>query len=154
MKHKPIVCLLLYTALSGAAANAASCAAANAALSGAQAGYEQDQKAAESWSQREKQASNGFSQCLGDISTSVTVPTFPDFSQIFDKIKDKVCSAARDKVSSLLPGNIDPWGDLGQGYIPTTNVPISTRSIPRAVPSSSPPTTVTPPAGTAYPFSL
>ncbi|EDT0782391.1 hypothetical protein GUP44_003869 [Salmonella enterica] len=154
MKHKPIVCLLLYTALSGATANAASCAAANAALSGAQAGYEQDQKAAESWSQREKQASNGFSQCLGDISTSVTVPTFPDFSQIFDKIKDKVCSAARDKVSSLLPGNIDPWGDLGQGYIPTTNVPISTRSISRAVPSSSPPTTVTPPAGTAYPFSL
>ncbi|EDZ4088050.1 hypothetical protein GPP72_004982 [Salmonella enterica] len=139
------VSLLLLTALTAPAGTPAyaasgSCAAAYAALAGAQAGYEQDRKAAESWSQREKQAGNGFSQCLGDISTSITVPTFPDFSQVFDKIKYKVCTAARDKVSSLLPGNIDPWGDLGQGYIPTTNIPVSTRSAKSAVTRLSQPT--------------
>lgn len=176
MKQMLTVSLLLLTALAGSPAYAASCAAATAALAGAQAGYEQDRKAAESWSQREKQAGNGFSQCLGDISTSITVPTFPDFSQVFDKIKDKVCTAARDKVSSLLPGNIDPWGDLGQGYIPTTNIPVSTRSAksvvtrlsqPTPAPSSaSAPGSGKPPAysapapapastsASAYPFSL
>ncbi|NIH33064.1 hypothetical protein [Hafnia paralvei] len=154
MKQIALTGLLLLTVLTAPAVHAASCAAANAALSGAQAGYEQDRKAAESWAQREKQANSGFSQCLGDISTSITVPTFPDFSQIFDQIKDKICSAARDKVSSLLPGNIDPWGDLGQGYIPTTNVPVGTRSTPRTEYKQSAPTAVTPPAGTAYPFSL
>ncbi|EAM8526602.1 hypothetical protein AKM41_24850, partial [Salmonella enterica] len=118
--------------------------------------YEQNRKAAESWSQREKQASNGFQQCLGDISTSITVPTFPDFSQIFDQIKDKICSAARDKVSSLLPGNIDPWGDLGGGYIPTTDIPVSTRAAKSAAPgrTSPAPSSGTPSASSAYPFSL
>ncbi|EDW4368855.1 hypothetical protein AA445_004851 [Salmonella enterica subsp. diarizonae] len=146
--------LLLLTALTAPAGTPAyaasgSCAAATAALAGAQAGYEQDRKAAESWSQREKQAGNGFSQCLGDISTSITVPTFPDFSQVFDKIKDKVCTAARDKVSSLLPGNIDPWGDLGQGYIPTTNIPVSTRSAKSAVTRLSQPTPAPAPSSTS-----
>ncbi|EDF0514067.1 hypothetical protein BZ335_23785, partial [Salmonella enterica subsp. enterica serovar Enteritidis] len=66
------------------------------------------------------------------------------------------------------------WGDLGQGYIPTTNIPVSTRSAKSAVtrlsqptpaPSSAsapgsgkPPAYATPaPASTstsAYPFSL
>lgn len=153
MKQMLRVSLLLLTALAGSPANAASCAAATAALAGAQAGYEQDRKAAESWSQREKQAGNGFSQCLGDISTSITVPTFPDFSQVFDKIKDKVCTAARDKVSSLLPGNIDPWGDLGQGYIPTTNIPVSTRSAKSAVTRLSQPTPAPSSASTSAPGS-
>ncbi|EQA8868286.1 hypothetical protein ACX9P6_004420 [Citrobacter braakii] len=156
MKKLSLTCLLLYASLSAPAANAASCAAASAALAGAQAGYEQNRKAAESWSQREKQASNGFQQCLGDISTSITVPTFPDFSQIFDQIKDKICSAARDKVSSLLPGNIDPWGDLGGGYIPTTDIPVSTRATKTAAPrlTSPAPSSGTPSASSAYPFSL
>ncbi|EJO0601120.1 hypothetical protein NQ468_001358 [Salmonella enterica] len=156
MKKLSLTCLLLYAALSGPAANAASCAAASAALAGAQAGYEQNRKAAESWSQREKQASNEFQQCLGDISTSITVPTFPDFSQIFDQIKDKICSAARDKVSSLLPGNIDPWGDLGGDYIPTTDIPVGTRSLKNVVTrqTSPAPASGTPSASSAYPFSL
>ncbi|ECT3983522.1 hypothetical protein L4A43_22065 [Salmonella enterica subsp. diarizonae serovar 16:z10:e,n,x,z15] len=158
MKQKLALSLVLLTTLSGPAAYAASCAAATAALAGAQAGYEQDRKAAESWSQREKQASTGFSQCLGDISTSVTVPTFPDFSQVFDRIKDKICTTARDKVSSLLPANIDPWGDLGQGYIPTTTIPVSTRSTKSVAPALSPPAPSTGKSSTgsasAYPFSL
>lgn len=156
MKKLSLTCLLLYASLSGPAAHAASCAAASAVLAGAQAGYEQNRKAAESWSQREKQASNGFQQCLGDISTSITVPTFPDFSQIFDQIKDKICSAARDKVSSLLPGNIDPWGDLGGDYIPTTDIPVGTRSVKNAAPrqTSPAPASGTPSASSAYPFSL
>lgn len=156
MKKLSLTCLLLYASLSGPAANAASCAAASAALAGAQAGYEQNRKAAESWSQREKQASNEFQQCLGDISTSITVPTFPDFSQIFDQIKDKICSAARDKVSSLLPGNIDPWGDLGGDYIPTTDIPVGTRSVKNVITrqTSPAPASGTPSASSAYPFSL
>ncbi|WP_387691549.1 hypothetical protein [Photorhabdus sp. RM71S] len=157
MKQTVTIGVLLCAILFVPAMHAASCAATSAAMAGAQAGYKQDRKAAESWTQREQQASNGFSQCLGDISTSITVPTFPDFSHILDQIKSKVCAAARDKVSSLLPSNIDPWGDLGQGYIPTTNIPVSIRSARNAVntvTSSAPAASSAPSAGNAYPFSL
>ncbi|EPC2383503.1 hypothetical protein ACRXXS_004633, partial [Escherichia coli] len=75
---KTLIAAIIISGSFCAAASAASCRASTAALAGARAGYAQAQKAAESWAQREKQASNGFQQCLGEISTSVTVPVFPD----------------------------------------------------------------------------
>ncbi|MCZ5009119.1 hypothetical protein O5903_00180 [Escherichia coli] len=62
---KTLIAAIIISGSFCAAASAASCRASTAALAGAQAGYAQAQKAAESWAQREKQASNGFQQCLG-----------------------------------------------------------------------------------------
>jgi hypothetical protein len=89
--------------------HAATCRAASAAQIGAQNGYERDRKAAEAWSQRENQVSSGLQQCLGDISTAITVPTFPDLSGILNGIKDKICRAAHDKIQEYIPSQIDPW---------------------------------------------
>lgn len=88
--------------------HAATCRAASAAQIGAQNGYERDRKAAEAWSQRENQVSSGLQQCLGDISTAITVPTFPDLSGILNGIKDKICRAAHDKIQEYIPSQIDP----------------------------------------------
>ncbi|CAI1195724.1 hypothetical protein AB6825_25825 [Serratia proteamaculans] len=107
--------IFLATLVAGAMtvpAQAASCRAASAAQVGAQNGYERDRKAAEAWSQRENQVSSGLQQCLGDISTAITVPTFPDLSGILSGIKDKICRAAHDKIQEYIPSQIDPWGDL------------------------------------------
>ncbi|EPU8562895.1 hypothetical protein ACVZYT_000601 [Yersinia enterocolitica] len=118
-------------------AQAADCRAATAAQTGAQAGYERARKAAEAWSQRENQVSSGLQQCLGDISTAITVPTFPDLSGILNGIKDKICSAARDKIQEYVPSNIDPWGDLSS----RTGGVVGTSSSSVSVPQSYAPTT-------------
>lgn len=146
--------ILLCALLCAPGVQAADCAVASAALAGAQAGYEQDSKAAASWMQREQQASQGLSQCLGSISTSVTVPTFPSISGILDEIKNKVCAAARDKVSSLLPGNLDPWGELSKGRIPTTSIPVNAPSVHQAVSSLPTPQPRLALPADDYPFSL
>ncbi|EKN4700094.1 hypothetical protein ND440_17485 (plasmid) [Yersinia ruckeri] len=116
---------------------ATDCRAATAAQAGAQAGYERARKAAEAWSQRENQVSSGLQQCLGDISTAITVPTFPDLSGILNGIKDKICRAARDKIQEYVPSNIDPWGDLSS----RTSGVIGTSSNSVSAPQSYAPTT-------------
>ncbi|MDN1856544.1 hypothetical protein FCZ59_20540 [Escherichia coli] len=158
---KTLIAAIIISGSFCAAASAASCRASTAALAGAQAGYAQAQQAAESWAQRQKQASNRFQQCLGEISTSVTVPVFPDISDLLDKIKDQICSAARDKIHDYLPGTIDPWGDLGVN-LPTTSVPIKSRAVSRSSvrqSSPAPQSTSVPRASSSgaspdYPFSL
>ncbi|MGP2715915.1 hypothetical protein ACTVKN_21790 [Serratia marcescens] len=124
-------------------AHAASCRAVSAAQVGAQAGYERDRKAAEAWSQRENQVSGGLQQCLGSISTAITVPTFGDLSGILNGIKDKVCRAVRDKIQSYIPSKIDPWGDLSS----QTGGLVTTRSM-NAAPTYTP-TTYSQPAPVA-----
>ncbi|BGI52325.1 MAG: hypothetical protein HamCj_06780 [Candidatus Hamiltonella defensa (Ceratovacuna japonica)] len=73
------------------------CRAHQAAQIGSQMGYEQAKKAADAWEKREQYATTALQQCLGSLSTSLTVPTFPDLSSILNGIKDKVCAAGREK---------------------------------------------------------
>lgn len=134
--------------------HAATCRAASAAQIGAQNGYERDRKAAEAWSQRENQVSSGLQQCLGDISTAITVPTFPDLSGILNGIKDKICRAAHDKIQEYIPSQIDPWGDLSsrsgglvgtssrsvnapKNYAPTSYQQVPVTSSPPSQPSNA-----------------
>lgn len=127
--------LMLFTILMSTSifqpAQAATCRAISAAQAGADAGYARDKKAAEAWSQRENQVSSGLQQCLGNISTAITVPTFGDLSGILNGIKDKICQAARDKIQDYVPSQIDPWGDLSSstgGLVNTTSVSSSSYS--------------------------
>ena len=132
--------------------HAATCRAASAAQIGAQNGYERDRKAAEAWSQRENQVSSGLQQCLGDISTAITVPTFPDLSGILNGIKDKICRAAHDKIQEYIPSH--PWGDLSsrsgglvgtssrsvnapKNYAPTSYQQVPATSSPPSQPSNA-----------------
>ncbi|EEP98779.1 hypothetical protein yruck0001_7850 [Yersinia ruckeri ATCC 29473] len=50
--------------------------------------------------------------CLGNISTTITAPTFPNLADMMNQIGQKICKAARDKINDYVPSTIDPWGDL------------------------------------------
>ena len=142
--------LLLGGLLISMGAQAASCRAYSAADIGSQAGYDQAKKAADAWAQRETRTSNTLQQCLGDISTMITVPVFPSLTKILQGIEQKVCTAGRQQIEGLIPDDIDPWNDLSVGGhdIPTTSHTISAVSqTPVASPSSTAP-------GAASPFSL
>ncbi|ENZ5477265.1 TPA: hypothetical protein ACPEUG_003803 [Enterobacter hormaechei] len=109
-------------------ADAASCRAVTAAQAGSQAGYNRAKEAAEAWSQRQNNVSASLGDCLGNISTTITAPTFPNLADALNQIGQKICSAARDKINDYVPSTIDPWGDLPStaslssysSYIPAT----------------------------------
>ncbi|WP_426575577.1 hypothetical protein ACP179_01650 (plasmid) [Xenorhabdus stockiae] len=107
-------------------AQAANCRAGVAAQAGAKTGYERDRKAAQAWEQRESRISRELQQCLGSISTSIVIPTFPDLSGILNEIKNKICKAARDKIQGYIPRQIDPWGDLPPILGKPTDTPLVT----------------------------
>lgn len=94
------------------AADAASCRAGTAAQAGSQAGYNRAKEAAEAWSQRQNNVSMSLGDCLGDISTTITAPTFPNLGDVMNQIGQKICKTARDKINDYVPSTIDPWGDL------------------------------------------
>lgn len=93
-------------------AQASSCRAGTAASTGSQAGYNTAKQAADSWAQREQQTTDSLSECLGDISTTIVMPTFPNLSQILNQIEQKVCSAAQSEIDEYIPDTIDPWSDM------------------------------------------
>lgn len=94
------------------AADAASCRAGTAAQLGSEAGYNRAKAAAEAWSQRQNNVSASLGDCLGNISTTITAPTFPNLADVMNQIGQKICKAARDKINDYVPSTIDPWGDL------------------------------------------
>ena len=93
-------------------AGAASCRAGTAAQTGSESGYERARAAAEAWSQRQNNVSASLGDCLGNISTTITAPTFPNLTEVMNQIGQKICKAARDKISDYVPPTLDPWGDL------------------------------------------
>ncbi|TXE28335.1 hypothetical protein FOT62_21455 [Serratia marcescens] len=121
---------------------AASCRAAIAAQQGAQTGYNRDKQAAQSWADSENHVSNGAQQCLGDISTTLTIPVFPDLNALLKQIIDKVCDTARDKIHQYIPSNIDPWGN-----IPTQPINLNTSPPPIQMPVRRSVTYISPPPG-------
>lgn len=131
-----LLCVLLLTTT--VPSHAASCRAYSAAQVGSQSGYDRAKKAADAWSERETQATDALQQCLGDISMSITMPSFPNLFDILNGIKDKICAAARDKISDYIPSNIDPWGDLSVSdySIPKTTTPVSRSGLPTTSSSS------------------
>ena len=135
-------------------ATAASCRAYTAANTGSQAGYNTAKQAADSWAQREDQVSSSLEECLGDISTMITMPRFPSLGGVLNKIEQEVCQAAQGEIDKYVPSTIDPWGDLN---IPTTSMtlPVTRQPLSLPVETESPPATVTAPDDNASaPFSL
>ena len=139
---------LLFLASGLLPANAASCSAYNAAKAGSDAGYNAAQKAADSWAQREQDTTDALSNCLGDISTTIVMPTFPDLSGILNKIEQKVCSAAQDAIDDYIPDTIDPWEDLP---VPTDSTTIPVTGTAQQTPVPPPRTIAVPPAQPALP---
>lgn len=111
MKIHPLL-LLLSLFLSHSHAQATSCRAGKAAQTGSQIGYGKAKKTADAWEKREQLATTALQQCLGSLSTSLTVPTFPDLSALLNGIKDKVCATAREKISGYIPQHLNPWEEL------------------------------------------
>lgn len=133
-------------------AQASSCRAGTAASTGSQAGYNTAKQAADSWAQREQQTTDSLSECLGDISTTIVMPTFPNLSQILNQIEQKVCSAAQSEIDEYIPDTIDPWSDMDIN----TNVSLnSSRAVTLSAPVSAVPQTTqaTEPVSTTAPSS-
>ncbi|WP_337263678.1 MULTISPECIES: hypothetical protein [unclassified Serratia (in: enterobacteria)] len=110
MRHALYFTLILLATLP--AANAASCRAGTAAQIGSESGYSRAKAAADAWAQRQNTVSASLGDCLGNISTTITAPTFPNLTDIMNQIGQKICKAARDKINDYVPSTIDPWGDL------------------------------------------
>lgn len=117
------------------AAEAASCRAGTAAKVGSEAGYNRAKEAADAWSQRQNNVTASLGDCLGNISTTITTPTFPNLTDIMNQIGQNICQAARDKISDYVPPTIDPWGDSASGSDLSSYRPGMT-SIPATTPSS------------------
>ncbi|MNB70169.1 hypothetical protein D3C76_813530 [compost metagenome] len=116
------------------AAEAASCRAGTAAKAGSEAGYNRAKEAADAWSQRQDNVTSSLADCLGNISTTITAPTFPNLADVMNQIGQKICQAARDKISDYVPPTIDPWGDYASSsgissYTSgTKSIPVSTQT--------------------------
>ena len=110
MRHALCFTLLLLATLP--TANAAACRAGTAAQIGSESGYNRAKAAADAWAQRQNTVSASLGDCLGNISTTITAPTFPNLTDIMNQIGQKICKAARDKINDYVPSTIDPWGDL------------------------------------------
>lgn len=104
--------VFLLTLVSSPAAIANDCRAATAAQAGSEAGYNRSKAAADAWAQRQQSVTASLGDCLGNISTTITSPIFPNLSDWLSQIEQKICKAARDKINGYVPDKIDPWGDL------------------------------------------
>lgn len=144
MKSSQTLCLLIVAGTLCFPAHAATCRASTAAQAGSDAGYERDREASEAWSSRENQVSSGLQQCLGSIGTAITVPTFPSLDDVLSGIKDKVCSAARDKIADYVPDSIDPWKNI-PGSNGKTSVLVTPSSYAPTVRQAQPAATQTSP---------
>lgn len=138
-------------------ARASSCRAGTAASAGSQAGYNTAKEAADSWAQREQQTTDALSECLGDISTTIVMPTFPNLSQILNQIEQKVCSAAQSEIDEYIPDTIDPWSDINTDVSLNSSravtLPAPESSAPQAIPTTEPEITAgAPSAGTDTPI--
>lgn len=113
IRHSVCAALLVVWCCLSAEANAATCRSGEAATTGSQAGYQEAKRASDAWAEREKTVSDQMQDCLSRIrTTSVNLPSFPSLQDLLNKVADKVCQAAVDKVNSHIPGSIDPW----EGY--------------------------------------
>jgi TraL protein len=82
-------------------------------VEGSKAGYEQAKRAADVWAQKERTMSDQLQQCLSRIrQTSITLPSFPSLSDIFNQMVEKICQAAIDEINSHIPSSIDPWEEF------------------------------------------
>lgn len=124
--------LLFLTCFSVAAA--ASCRAGKAAEAGKESGYNRAKAAAEAWAQRQKNVSSVLDDCLGNISTTITAPGFPNLTDVMNQIGRNICKAARNKINDYVPSTVDPWGDL-----PSTASPSSYNSLIPAIHSQPQP---------------
>lgn len=110
--YRKSMCGALLTALCclPAVGNSAVCRSGESASAGSQAGYDQAQKAAQVWADRERTVSDGLQECLSRIrTTSISLPNFPDLQGILSKVAEEICQAAVDKINSQIPSSFDPW---------------------------------------------
>lgn len=83
-------------------AQAATCRSGEAAIRGGEAGLSRDQSAADSNETAEKMSSEILGKCIGGITGIFGTTAFPDLSQIWQMIKDKVCSIASSQVRGVV----------------------------------------------------
>lgn len=110
LKKSVCAALLISLCCVSATSMAVVCRAGSAAELGSKAGYERARKAAMSWAERERNASDQFQDCLDRIkTTSIKLPSFPNLADLINQAAEKICRAAVDKINDHIPDTIDPW---------------------------------------------
>lgn len=101
------------------------CAAGTAAQQAAEAALNAEIEQINKEAEDSFVSSDAIGKCLGQLSTSITLPVFNPsdlFNKFLEKAKQEVCQAARqkitEKISSKIPTQIDPWGELSRKYLP------------------------------------
>lgn len=102
MKKHTAACLLLLCMLSASAAQAATCRSAEAASRGAEVGYERDQQAAKETEDQTLTISDMLGKCVGGITGIGGMTTFPSFGDIWDQIKNRICSVVRNQITGVV----------------------------------------------------
>lgn len=135
-------------------ADAASCRAGTAAQAGSEAGYNRAKAAADAWAQRQQSVTASLGDCLGNISTTITSPVFPNLLDMLNQVAQKICKSARDKINNYVPSTIDPWGDLPTASLSSyTLQPVQSQAAPvqvQTLPQVATTTTESAPRGKSF----
>lgn len=94
--------LAAFILCSAVSAQAATCRSGEAAMRGGEAGIARDQNAADANETAEKTSSDILGKCVGGITGIFGGASFPDFSAIWQMIKDKVCAIASQQVRGVV----------------------------------------------------
>lgn len=131
--------------LAASAANAVQCRSATAVAQGGQNGYTVDVEAADQVQQNNKTSSDALGQCVAAVVNLPTLSTFPSLSQIFDQVRNQICTAISNEVNGVIQSVIPTIPTFPT--IPTVptlphaphvlSVTPSTYTLPAAVPSDS-----------------
>jgi TraL protein len=119
-KKLGVTCLMVLAIANGA--HAATCRSAEAALRGGEVGLKRDQDAADQTVLADRTSSDILGKCVGGITGIMGTTSFPDLSQIWEMIKDKVCSIA----SSQVDGAVSAVNSQINGAVSEVNGAINT----------------------------
>ena len=97
------VCMLTSTA-----AGAVPCRSGTAVTAGSQTGYTVDVEAANQVQQNNKTSSDALGQCVAAVVNLPTLSTFPSLSEIFDQVRNQICTAISNEVNSTIQAVIPP----------------------------------------------
>lgn len=98
----------------------ATCRSGEAAARGGQVGYERDTKAAEETAKKTASWSDVLSKCVGGMSGVFNGGAFPSIEGELQKLKDKICGAAREQVAKATSGINGAIGGATGGTVGVT----------------------------------
>ncbi|WP_241136356.1 hypothetical protein [Achromobacter insuavis] len=109
--------VLLMLALPSVSTAATTCRSGEAAARGGQVGYERDTKAAEDNATKAATWADVLSKCVGGVTGILGGGGFPSIDDELNKLKDRICRAARAEIGKATGKVNDVLGDVSYGTV-------------------------------------